>query len=393
MNPIPIAIIGLALTVAVVLAALQYDKLPFINSTNGYKAQVADAAGLKSGDDVFVAGLKVGKVGSLALEGGHVLVSFTVSDDIRLGEDTAADIKTESMLGKRGLRVRPQGAGDIGDGGVIPIDRTTTPYALTDALGDLATNVGELDTDALTDALDAFSEDFQDAPEDLTNALDGAAQLSQSISKRDQQLQKLLTKADSVTGVLADRSDQINALVVDANSLMRQLDERKQMLNELIVHIGAVSDQLSGFVEDNKEQIGPALDHLHTVMETMERNRDNISDSLDGVTKYMYALGDSVANGPYFMAYIQNFVNLGPGFNTTDFLKPLFAQMAQGTPAAEELFEAAKTGGGDQGADGPLGLLSGGGSGGSASGAAPDGGPQAGGAGADGPGDDDGGGR
>ncbi len=346
MNPVPIAIIGLVLTVAVVLGALQYDKLPFIDSSVGYKAQVADAAGLKSGDDVFVAGLKVGKVGNIGIEGDHVLVDFSVNDDIRLGKDTSAAIKTESMLGKRGLTVRPQGAGDIGDGGVIPLSRTTTPYALTEALGDLTTNVGEIDTDSVTQALESFSGAFADAPDDLRQALDGVTRLSESINKRDEKLQDLLKNANGVTGVLRDRSDQLNALVVDANALMAQLDERKQMLNQLIVHIGAVSDQLTGFVEDNREDLKPALDNLHAVLAVMQKNRDNISDSLDGVTKYMYALGDSVANGPYFMAYIQNFLNAMDypgGVQTTDMLKPLLAQMAQQTPAAAQLFDQAKT--------------------------------------------------
>lgn len=346
MNPIPIALIGLVLTVLVVVGALQYDKLPFLNPSNTYKAQVADAAGLKSGDDVRVAGLKAGKVGSIGIEDDHVLVTFTVDDDIRLGENTSAHIKTESMLGKRGLTVTPEGAGDIGDDGVIPLDRTTTPYALTSALGDLATNVGAIDTDAVSDALDAFSDDFTDAPEELRSALDGVTRLSKSISDRDEKLQDLLSKTDSVTGVLAERSDQLNALVVDADSLTAQLDERKQMLNQLIVNIGAVSTQLSGFVRDNEQQIGPTLDRLHEVMAVLEKNRDNISDSLDGVSKYMYALGDSVANGPYFLAYIQNFINAleYPGqTQTTDFLKPLFAEMAQQTPAAAQLFNQAKT--------------------------------------------------
>ncbi|GAA4809006.1 virulence factor Mce family protein [Tomitella cavernea] len=345
MNPIPIAIIGLVLTAAVVLGALQYDKLPFINSATGYQAQVADAAGLKSGDDVFVAGLKVGKVGSIGLQGDHVVVDFTVDSDIRLGKDTVAAISTESMLGKRGLQVRPVGAGDLGEGGVIPLSHTSTPYALTEALGDLATNVGEIDTDAVTEALESFSDSFADAPEELRGALDGVTRLSKSISSRDQQLQDLLKKTNGVTGVLKDRSEQLNALVVDANSLMAKLDERKQMLNQLIVHIGAVSTQLTGFVEDNEQQLKPALDNLHTVMQVMEKNYANISDSLDGVTKYMYALGDSVANGPYFLAYIQNFLNAMDypgGVQTTDMLKPLLAQMAQQTPAAAQLFDAAK---------------------------------------------------
>lgn len=337
MNPIPIALVGIALTILLVLVALNFDRLPFVNQTRTYHALVMDAAGLKTGDEVRVAGLKVGSVNNIALEDEHVLVTFTVDDDIRLGDKTGVDIKTESLLGKRGLRVRPAGSGDIGKNGRIPLAHTTTPYALTDALGELATTVDEIDTDVVTDALNSFSDNLEDTPEELRDALNGITRLSKSISERDESLRQLFARADGVTGVLSERSDQLNALVLDANTLFSQLDERKQMLNQLIINIGAVSTQLTGFVQDNEAQMQPTLDELDKVMQVMVKNRDNISESLDGVSKYMYALGESVSGGPYFFAYIQNFINLGPGFNTTDLLSPLFAQMAQNTPAAGAL--------------------------------------------------------
>ncbi len=334
MNPIPIALVGIALTFLVVFGALNFQRLPFINSSVSYTAEVMDAAGLRSGDEVRVAGLKVGSVGDIELDGEHVLVSFSVDEDIRLGDKTGVDIKTDSLLGTRGLRVRPAGTGDIGKNGRIPLTRTTTPYALTDALGELSTTVGDIDTGVVTDALNTVSENLEDTPKELREALNGITRLSQSISERDESLRLLFERANGVTGVLSDRSDQLNALVLDANALFAQLDERKQMLSQLIVNIGAVSTQLTGFVQDNEAQMQPTLDNLHEVMQVLVDNRDNITESLDGVSKYMYALGESVSGGPYFQAYIQNFVNLGPGFDTTDLLRPLFDSLVQGTPAA-----------------------------------------------------------
>lgn len=337
MNPIPIALVGIGLSLLLVLVALNFDRLPFVNQSKTYTAEVLDAAGLKTGDEVRVAGLKVGAVNGIELEDDHVLVTFTVDKDIRLGDKTGVDIKTESLLGKRGLRVRPAGAGEIGKKDTIPLAHTTTPYALTDALGELATTVEEIDTDVVTEALNSFSDNLEDTPEELRDALNGITRLSKSLSERDESLRQLFARADGVTGVLSERSDQLNALVLDANMLFSQLDERKQMLNQLIINIGAVSTQLTGFVQDNEEQMQPTLTELDKVMQMLANNRDNISESLDGVSKYMYALGESVSGGPFFFAYIQNFINLGPGFNTTDLLTPLFKQMAQNTPAAANL--------------------------------------------------------
>lgn len=331
MNPLPIAIVGIVLTALVVLVALQYDRIPLVNQQQTYKAQVSDAAGLRVGDDVRVAGLEVGKVEKIGLEDDHVLVTFTVKKSVHVGDKTGADIKTESLLGKRGLTVRPAGERDLGKNGVIPLSRTTTPYALTDALDDIGGKLEATETETLGDAIGAFAGALEDTPPELAETLDAVSRLSETISSRDTELRDLLTNADSITDVLAERSDQLNQLVLDSDALFAQLDERRQMLGDLIVNIGAVSTALTDFIRDNETEFGNSLDQLDGVLDILIRNQENIQVSLDGVSKYMYALGDSVSNGPYFTAYIQNFLNLSPLFNTTDVITSVLDYLAANT--------------------------------------------------------------
>ncbi len=106
----------MAATLAVVLAALNYGKLPFINSNRHYSAYFAEAGGLLTGAAVQVSGFKSGKVTGIDLDGPRVLVTFEVDEGIRLGDRTEAAIKTKSILGakileltppRRGLPIRP----------------------------------------------------------------------------------------------------------------------------------------------------------------------------------------------------------------------------------------------------------------------------------------------
>ena len=71
-NPIVIAMVGVALTGVVVLAALNYDKLPFVSSQKQYSAYFSEAGGLSPGAAVQVSGYEVGKVSSVSLEGAQV---------------------------------------------------------------------------------------------------------------------------------------------------------------------------------------------------------------------------------------------------------------------------------------------------------------------------------
>ena len=77
-NPLIIGALGAAAVTGIVLAALEYDKLPIVNQDKEYSAYFADAGGLYSGASVEVSGLPVGKVSSIQLAGPRVLVKFNV---------------------------------------------------------------------------------------------------------------------------------------------------------------------------------------------------------------------------------------------------------------------------------------------------------------------------
>ncbi|TQF75165.1 MCE family protein [Rhodococcus spelaei] len=306
-NPVQIGIIGIVVAASLVLAGLQYDRLPFLSGGARYQAYFEDAGGLLTGDYVTVAGVNVGKVDKVDLDDQKVLVTFSMNEGIGLGDSTRADIKTNTILGRKSLQVTPEGAGAMRAGGVIPLDRTNSPYSLNDALGDLTNSVSELNTKQLNDSLNAMSGALANTPPELRTALDGISRLSQSINSRDQSVRDLLSRAESVTKILADRSGQINSLIVDGNKLLGELDRRRAAISQLITNISYVSRQLTGLVQDNEQQMKPTLDKLNSVIGILQKNKDNIGKALDGLGPYATALGETVGSGPFFMAYVANF--------------------------------------------------------------------------------------
>ena len=133
------------------MGALQYQKLPFFNQGNDVAAYFADAGGLRTGNGVEVSGYPVGKVSSIELDGRGALVKFKVGKNIRLGDRTEVAIKGKGLLGSKILDVLPRGDGRLN--GPIPIERTTSPYQLPEALGDLATTISGLNTEQLSGSL------------------------------------------------------------------------------------------------------------------------------------------------------------------------------------------------------------------------------------------------
>jgi phospholipid/cholesterol/gamma-HCH transport system substrate-binding protein len=296
-------VFGIVIVACVLMVAFGYTKLPFYPQGKSYEAYFADAGGISPGNDVNVSGIVVGSVSGVALAGDVARVTFTVKRKIRLGDQTLASIKTDTVLGERSLAVTPRGSGWPTS---IPLGRTSVPYTLNMALQDLGQNAADLDKDQLTQALGVLTDSLRDATPQLRRTLNGVAALSRSINANDEALGQLLARARSVTKMLADRADQVNQLIIDGNLLFAALDERRAALSSLIAGIDEVSEQISGFVADNRREFGPALRKLNLVLDNLLERREHISQALRRLPPYATALGESVGSGSGFSVSLPN---------------------------------------------------------------------------------------
>ena len=200
---------------------------------------------------VQVSGLRVGEVSSIELDGPQVLVKFTSTTTSALGDRTEAAIKTKSLLGSKILEVTPRGDGAAA--GPIPLERTTSPYQLPDALGDLATNDQRTEhRPAVAIAGHVWRRRSPTPRRTCKVAVAGVARFSQTLNDRDAQLRNLLTNANKATKVLAERSDQMVGLIANTNALLAQLQTQSAALDQISGNVSAVAQQLKGFIAENR---------------------------------------------------------------------------------------------------------------------------------------------
>jgi phospholipid/cholesterol/gamma-HCH transport system substrate-binding protein len=261
-------------------------------------------------------------VSSIELDGSRVLVTFDVSKDVTLGDRTEAAVKTKSLLGTKIFEVTPRGDSPLS--GTIPLDRTTPAYQLPDALGDLTTTISGLDTDQVSESLSTLAQTFSETPSELKTAVDGVSRLSQTIDARDAQLRNLLANVSKVTGVLSDRSAQIVRLVADTNALMVDLQSQSGALQTVASNISALSQQLSALIADNRAQLRPALDKLNGVLTIVDNRKERVQKAIKGLNAYAMSLGEAVAAGPFFKAYV---ANLLPGQLLQPFIDAAFSDL------------------------------------------------------------------
>lgn len=321
-NPLVVGAVGVAVITGAVLAAMNYDELSFMASTREYSAYFVEAGGLVPDTVVQVSGVKSGKVDRIAVDGARVLVTFDIDKDIRLGDRTEAAITTKSLLGARILEITPRGDGRLA--GPIPLERTTAPYQLPDALGDLGAAISGLDTAQLSESLEVLARTFADTPPDLRSALQGVALFSKTLASRDQQLRELLADAKAATDVLAQRSDQIVRLVADSNELLTELRSQSDALDRLAAHVSAMSRQITATIAENRQTLTPALTKLNEVLEVIDNRKEKVQVSIKQLNQYAMSSGESMSSGPFFKFYI---VNLLPGQFIQPFVDAAFSDL------------------------------------------------------------------
>ncbi|MFJ9862870.1 MCE family protein [Streptomyces sp. NPDC101165] len=307
-KPVVVGAVGLTILALLAVAAFNADSLPLIGGGETYGAAFSEAGGLKPGDEVRIAGVKVGKVEGVDLDGDHVKVTFKVKGDPAFGTDTGASIRVRTILGAKYLALYPKGPGRLKPGSEIPLKRTVSAYDVVQAFSDLTTTTEEVDTDRLAKALDTISVTFQDSPEEVRASVKGLSRISRTVASRDKALRDLLDHANGVTKVLAGRTKDFSALVTDGDKLFKEVSKRRTAIHQLLKSSALLGIELSGLVADNRKEIGPALKNLNTFVKMLERNQASLDRSVRLLAPYVRLFTNTLGNGRWFDSYVQNLV-------------------------------------------------------------------------------------
>jgi phospholipid/cholesterol/gamma-HCH transport system substrate-binding protein len=305
-NPVIIGAISLTVIAVLILAAFRAQDLPIIGGGETYTAAFKEAGGLKVDDPVRIAGVRVGKVEGIELEGDHVKVTLRVKTDSEFGTETGAAIRVNTLLGAMYVALQPAGAGQLSSAKEIPVARTSSPYDVVEAFSGLAQTADQIDSDQLARSLTTLADLTRNTPEEFKAALTGVSRLSSNIADKDQRINTLLTNLQRVSTVLNDRDDDIVDLMKQSDTLFQALVQRRDAIHDLLVSTSTLSHELSALVRQSREDLGPALTQLDDVVGILNKNEDNIDNSLRLMAPFYRVFANTLGDGPWFDTYIQN---------------------------------------------------------------------------------------
>ncbi|MFF0815797.1 MCE family protein [Rhodococcus sp. NPDC003318] len=307
-SPATTGALGIMLVLLATMSAFYLDDLPILGAGATYSAEFSEAAGLKPDNEVRIAGVKVGKVTDVTLDGDRVEVSFKVKD-AWVGDQTTASIQIKTILGQKYLALDPRGSSTLKAKDPIPLERTTSPYDVIDAFSSAATTLEQIDTPQLAQSMQTLSDAFEGTPADIRASLDGVSRLSQTIETRDAELTQLFAATAKTSQVLADRNTEFTRLISSAGLLLGELNTRQQAISQLLAGTQRLSQQLTGLVRDNEAQIGPALEQLRGVVQILQDNNTNLDEAIKLYAPFTRLYANIVGNGRWFDQVV---VNLTP---------------------------------------------------------------------------------
>ena len=305
-NPVIVGAVSLAVIAMLILGAFRAQDLPLIGGGDTYYAAFSESGGLKANDEVRIAGVRVGKVESVELDGDHVKVAFRVDTSSEFGDQTQAAIKVKTLLGAMYLSLEPAGSGQLSAGSEIPVERTSSPFDVVDAFSGLAKTSEQINTDQLAKSLTTLADLTRNTPEEFRSALDGVSRLSSNIASRDDQINTLLKNLSRVSTVLDARDQDIVGLMKDSDVLFRALVQRREAVHNLLVSTSTLSKELTALVKQSRADLKPALTHLDSVVAVLNKNEDNLDNSLRLMAPFYRVFANTLGNGPWFDTYIQN---------------------------------------------------------------------------------------
>ncbi|GAA1921896.1 MlaD family protein [Nocardioides lentus] len=310
---------GVKLVVFFVVTALATSLLVITigNLTFGeqreYKADFVDATGVVKGDDVRVAGVKVGTVKDVQVvdETDLARVTFTVAEETAVTGATDVAIRYRNLVGQRYLALTQE----IGDadrlpvGTVIPVERTDPALDLTVLFNGFKPLFRALSPADLNQLSGEIIQVFQGEGGTVESLLERTASVTSTLANRDQLIGDLITNLNRILVTVGNREDELSDLIVNFRTLVSGLRSDRRPLLDSLEGISDLAVETADLVSGARPPLVQDIRQLDRLAGNLDRPRDTaeIDRALQVLPIKLRKIGRTAVYGSYFNFYLCNF--------------------------------------------------------------------------------------
>lgn len=296
-------------TLATGLLVITIGNLSFAASKD-YQAEFVDATGVVKGDDVRIAGVKVGSVSGIEIvDRNRALVTFSVEEATPLSEATNVAIRYRNLVGQRYLSLT-ETIGDtaqLKEGATIPVGQTSPALDLTVLFNGFKPLFQALSPEDLNKLSYEVIQVFQGESGTLEGLLSSTASVTQTLADRDQVINELIDNLNEVLVNIGDRDQELSRLIQSFRVFIGGLkDDRKAILTSLD-QISELSSQTAGLVGGIRKPFVEDIKQLRRFAGNVDRNKAELDRALQVLPIKLTKVGRTAIYGSFFNFYLCQF--------------------------------------------------------------------------------------
>lgn len=289
--------------------------------TTAYSAVFTDVFGLREGDDVRVAGVRVGRVQKVELGANNTAkVSFDVQSEQRVLRNTEAAVLYQNIVGQRYLGLRLGKTGDptpLPAGSEIPLERTVGSFDVGVVLNGFEPLFATIDPDAADKLTNAAIQSLQGDSTSWASLIDQTDKLTSTFAGRDQLLGDTITGMDKLFGTLAKQNDNLDGILKDSRKMVDTFNSRRPELvssmgsiTKVVRQLSAISDEVDPSFKSMLTREPGFVEHLVSIEPQLAFTGANLPIMLKGLARL-------TSEGAYVTVYAcdLNATGFFPGLN------------------------------------------------------------------------------
>jgi phospholipid/cholesterol/gamma-HCH transport system substrate-binding protein len=308
-DTVRLAIFVVVTTVATALLAVTIGNISF-NATTKYKAVFTDAVGLNKGDDIRIAGVKVGQVDKIALSQDTLaMVTFSVDSDQVLDESTKATLRYRNLVGNRYIALTDGvGGGErMKANGVIPKERTAPALDLSvlfNGFKPLFTALTPADVNQF--AFEVIKV-LQGEGGTIESLLARTASLTTTLADADQVIGDLITNLTSTLQIVSQRQQNFSQLLVNLQQFITGLSQDINPILNSVGSINSLNNKTAGLLQQTRVPLKSDLARLRTVASTLDDTQAIWVKTLQNMPEKLNTMTRTASYGSWFNFFLCNF--------------------------------------------------------------------------------------
>lgn len=217
-----------AVMIVLLVGVFQVIERPLTGDTETYTAEFTDAGGLRTGDDVRLYGVRVGKVGDIRLAGTRAAVRIDVQRTHLLFGNSMLAIKYANLSGQRYVDIDHPGGNTArqAPGELIGTDRTVPSFDITTVFNGLQPVLAQLTPADLNQFATSLLAVIQGTGTGLGPALGAIEKLSGYVSDRQTVIATLVRNLGEVSAHIGGKSGSATKLLAQLTAIFVNLTER-----------------------------------------------------------------------------------------------------------------------------------------------------------------------